>query len=256
MHGLDHVAAGHWSLFQRRRHTGDDLCNGPASGMTELGVIPDPALHLLCIGWFLGQHHLHLLPIGCQQRPGSAWADHACRSDHGRHVAAGLTTSQLAYGATRSLEDIVASWGFYPDWEYSSHDVWNFAVGETFLEPFGLFDKSQAASHPENWPATPWHQATLDEIRKCNPDLVNHPFFLPRPGPAVSDHQFLLSAAGIRPGSKRVAAISSTPADRWPILQEQHFKARTLAVDSSNLSRFAGCSLQPRLTPTVALDGA
>jgi len=103
------------------------------------------------------------------------------------HVAAGLTTSQLAYGATRSLEDIVASWEFYPDWEYSSHDVWNFAVGETFLEPFGLFDKSQAASHPDKLASYTLDQATLDEIRKCNPDLVNHPFFLPRP-----DRPFLI----------------------------------------------------------------
>ncbi len=98
-----------------------------------------------------------------------------------QHVNTGLTKSQLAYGATKSLEDIVASWEFDIEGNYSSHDVWNYSVGQAYLSDFGLFDVNQATYHPDRLDYFTYSDSTEADIKHCNPSLAHRNFIKPRP---------------------------------------------------------------------------
>jgi len=103
------------------------------------------------------------------------------------HVKHGLSSSQLAHGATKSLEDIVAGWEVDIFGNYSSHDVWNYSIGQAYLEHFGLFDTDTATNHPNKLPYFSFDTTTVDEIKRCNPDLKDKQFHIVRP-----DRPFLI----------------------------------------------------------------
>ncbi|MBX2865605.1 MAG: patatin-like phospholipase family protein [Leptolyngbyaceae cyanobacterium MAG.088] len=117
------------------------------------------------------------------------------------HVKEGLTPTQLAYGATKSLVKSVAGWEFSPPsfllpwlsrsrfsrswfslpwfsplWEYTSHDVWNYAIGQTYLEDHELFDSDVATKQPDDLPYFSYDETTINEIKQTNPDLSNKEF--------------------------------------------------------------------------------
>lgn len=99
-----------------------------------------------------------------------------------QHVKNGLTSSQLAFGATKSLEDIVAGWELDPFGNYTSHDVWNYSIGQAYLEHYGLFDSHTATNHPNNLPYFSYDVTTVGEIKQCNSRLIDKDFLTVRAG--------------------------------------------------------------------------
>ncbi|NOK81192.1 MAG: hypothetical protein GFH27_549287n273 [Chloroflexi bacterium AL-W] len=98
------------------------------------------------------------------------------------HLQQSLTPSRLAYNATTWLLGIITSWEFSLDFAYTSHDVWNYAVGQTYLESFGLFNTHTAAQSPKDLPYFSYDAQVVAEIRDCNPFLANHEFLITRAG--------------------------------------------------------------------------
>jgi len=98
-----------------------------------------------------------------------------------QHLQTGLQPSQLAYGATKSLVKIVAGWQFTPTFRYSSHDVWNYAIGQAYLEDYGLFDSDIASRKPDNLPYFSYDDETVQDIKHANPDLADVDFLTVRP---------------------------------------------------------------------------
>ncbi|MBE9030374.1 patatin-like phospholipase family protein [filamentous cyanobacterium LEGE 11480] len=108
------------------------------------------------------------------------------------HVVNGLKQTQLAYGATKSLNKVIpCSWELpkgwicktiMKKWKYSSHDVWNYAIGQTYLEPYGLFNSDIAKDRPDELPYFSYDATTVDEIKACNPKLQAKEFLTVRPG--------------------------------------------------------------------------
>ncbi len=99
-----------------------------------------------------------------------------------QHVATGLNKSQLAYGASKSLEYIVAGWEVDVFGNYSSHDVWNYSIGQAYLSDFGLFDVDTATNNPDDLAYFTYNDDSEAEIKQCNPSLASKVFYKPRPG--------------------------------------------------------------------------
>lgn len=98
-----------------------------------------------------------------------------------RHLDTSLTSAHLAYGATKWLAGIIAEWELFPDFEYTSNDVWIYSISEAYLQDFGLFDAHSAAYHPSKLPYYSWDDNSVADIKAKNPTLEDSTFYTSRP---------------------------------------------------------------------------
>ena len=103
------------------------------------------------------------------------------------HLQQSLTPSRLAHNAMTWLLNTVAGWELSPDFAYTSHDVWNYAIGQAYLEQFGLFNTRTAAHSPKDLPYFSYDARVVAEIKSCNPFLADHDFLTVR-----EDRPFLI----------------------------------------------------------------
>ncbi len=92
------------------------------------------------------------------------------------HLNYSLIPEMLAYNAQTWLVGVVANWEASPFVKYTSHDVWNYSIGDAYLKPFGLFDVDAASYHPENLAYFTLNDQTEQDIVNCNPGLQGHDF--------------------------------------------------------------------------------
>ncbi|MEM7532410.1 MAG: hypothetical protein AAF639_09545 [Chloroflexota bacterium] len=152
---------------------------GQLRALDHLGLIPD-IRYISCVSGGSWATTIYIYYRGSEDILGPVTRPQDIDKEH---LAHGLTSSQLAYGAAKSLLKAALSWQLdIIDVDYTSHDTWNYSVGEVYLEDFGLFDTDKAASHPEEVSYFSYDQTTVDEIKRCNPSLNDKTFLLVDPG--------------------------------------------------------------------------
>lgn len=146
-----------------------------------------------------------------------------------------LPYGSLGHLATRSLKSRL--WKYYN--EVADERLWIDAVGDQFLQPLGLFDRSDTAYYAPD-------DATVADIRRRNPDL-GHRFVTPRPNrPFWIANGCVIGPKSLTPlkrespvGIEFTPMYTGSPRRLKVVFYDQHDKSTTLTVGGGYVEPFA-----------------